>query len=167
MTTTCTADFRKAKNAALEILNDLGFKTPPINPIDIAVALGTSVFFSDFDGFDKVSGFYDAEDNQIYVNKNELPQRQTFTIAHELGHMVLHKEWAMSQDYKVLLRESLEFPSKDKYEREANTFAANLLVPNFLLRKYVDVASVPELSNLFMVSKTMIQNRIKFEYGEY
>ena len=162
-----TVNYKKAKDEALGLIKKLAYMEPPVNPIDIANAIGMKVHFVTFSGLDNVSGFYDALENSIYVNENESPVRQTFTIAHEIGHKVLHEEWAKSTEYKVLLRESLELPSKDPREQEANSFAANLLVPRFMLDKYKDFATVAELSNLFMVSRPVIQNRLRFEYGGY
>lgn len=52
--------------------------------------------------------------NEIYVNKNEYPKRQTFTIAHELGHKILHEPWPVSQDYQVLLRDTTAMIKDDK-----------------------------------------------------
>lgn len=151
---------RKAKAAALNLLSDLGYQNPPIDPIDIAISLGVNVLFSNFGSFDNVAGFYDSENNKIYVNKDELPHRQTLIIAHELGHIILHKDWTKSKDYKVLLRENLEFPSQNQHDNEASTFAVNLLVPKYLLNKYSNIASKSELAKLFVVSRVIIQKRL-------
>lgn len=91
--------------------------------------------------------------------------RQTFTVAHELGHKVLHEEWAKSSDYKVLLRDQLLTGDDDFYEKEANAFAANLLVPRKMLDQFWRTATVEQLSQLFAVSVPVIKNRLAFEYG--
>lgn len=153
------ADFKKAQNAALELLEQFGVTKPPINPVDIAKSLGVKVWFVNFSGeYDKVSGFYDVDEKAIYVNKDEYPHRQTFTVAHELGHHILHKEWAKSSDYKMMFRN--EGPSKDPHEQEANAFAANLLVPRKMLDEYKSLASPSELAELFLVSLPVIANRM-------
>jgi Zn-dependent peptidase ImmA (M78 family) len=157
------ADFAKAVQAAKRILEEFGFSAPPINPVIIARDLGVNVSFVGLPEHQTVSGFYDAADDAIYVNKDEYPKRQTFTIAHELGHRVLHREWAASNEYRVLLRD----PSLmviDEKEQEANAFAAHLLVPAGMLAKYRDIASVEELSKLFVVSMPVIKNRLKREF---
>src|SRR5690606_37539465 len=111
-----------------------------------------------------VSGFYDCEDNAIYVNADEWPLRQTFTVAHEFGHSVLHKEWARSSDYRVLMRDA-DYSGSDPHEKEANAFAAHLLVPRFMLDRYWQDMSLEGLSKLFAVSVPMIKFRLAFEYG--
>lgn len=159
-------DYDKAKQEALKILDNFGYNTPSVNPIKICRELGIRVYFSDFqDEDDKISGFFHAEKNEIYVNKNEYPKRQTFTIAHELGHKILHEDWLISQEYQVLLRDSTAM-IKDFREQEADVFAAHLLVPKFLLDRYYKIASIEELSQLFVVSMPVIKNRIQFEYGK-
>ncbi len=158
-------DFAKAKNAAFKILRDYKVDQPPVDPTDLARRLGLKVYFVELaPDYQSVSGFYDFEENAIFVNRDEYPLRQTFTVAHELGHKVLHEEWAKSSEYKVLLRDQ-GGSSTDFREKEANAFAANLLVPRFILSKYWTQMSVEELSTLFAVSVPVIRNRIAFEFG--
>jgi Zn-dependent peptidase ImmA (M78 family) len=138
---------------------------PPVDPVAIARNLGVKVHFVAFKKVGTgISGFYDADDNAIYVNSDEFPLRQTFTVAHELGHKILHEDWAKSTSYKMLLRNAGE-QSTDPYEREANAFAAHLLVPRFMLDLYWRKNTLEDLSRLFAVSVPVIQNRIAFEYG--
>lgn len=150
---------------ALRILEQFSITEPPVNPIKIAKGLGVTVYFVAFEAHKQnVSGFYDCEERAIFVNKDEFPLRQTFTIAHELGHQVLHKDWAKSADYRVLMRDQ-DYAGDDFHEKEANFFAANLLVPRFMLNRYFDKLSVDELSRLFAVSVPVIKNRLSSEYG--
>lgn len=48
---------------------------------------------------DKASGFFDFEENTIYTNETGSPYRQTFTVAHGLGHKVLRENYFQSGDY--------------------------------------------------------------------
>lgn len=158
-------DYRLVKRKARELLEEFGVEHPPINPVSIAREQGLEVKFVSFSGdFSQVSGFYDPAEEAIYVNKNESPLRQTFTIAHELGHALLHKEWSDSDDYKVFWRDP-ERNNDDPHEKEANVFAANLLVPRVLLDQYYRRLSESDLSKLFAVSVPAIKNRLAFEYG--
>lgn len=159
-----TPDYQRAKGEAIRLLQQFGLDKPPVNPMDIAKALGVKVSFVEFEkDLNNISGFYDFEEDTIFVNKDEYPLRKTFTIAHELGHRILHVEWAKSSDYKVLMRGDVR--TDDPKEAEANTFAANLLVPRFMLNKYWEEFSATQLSELFVVSVPVIRNRISFEYG--
>ena len=158
-------DYQKVQRAVRGIISEFEIVNPPVNPVEIARAKGIGVTFVEFSGEAiNISGFYDAEDNAIYVNLKEFPLRQTFTVAHELGHALLHKEWANSDEYRILLRDA-DYSGDDPYEKEANAFAAHLLVPRFMLDQYWRNNSVEALSQLFAVSVPMIKNRISFEYG--
>ena len=85
--------------------------------------------------YSDVAGFCDKEQKNIYINIKDNPARKLFTIAHELGHIFLgHK------NYSVLFR----IPKKDRdteykvEEQEANSFAASLLMPDFMVQEYLE-----------------------------
>lgn len=160
-------NYRLAESQALGLLSQAGVIAPPINPARIAEdLLDVRVRFARFEPTEseRISGFYDCEEDAIFVNREEPPLRQTFTIAHELGHKVLHEEWARSADYQVLLRNPLG-ENQDFREKEANAFAANLLMPRFLMDEYYDSLSVSQLSNMFAVSVPAMRARLSFLYG--
>ena len=160
-------DYRRAEREAISLLNQCGIVEPPVNPIRIAQdVLNTPVRFATFrpEESERISGFYDSEDNAIVVNREEFPLRQTFTIAHEMGHKVLHEEWARSSDYQVLLRNPKD-QNRDFREKEADAFAANLLMPRFMMDEYYETLSFSELSRLFAVSVPAIRARLSFLYG--
>jgi len=66
----------------------------------------------------------------IRVNRHDSPARQRFTVAHEVAHFLLHREFigsGISDD--ALYRSNLS----DQKEAEANRLAAELLMPRQLL----------------------------------
>lgn len=79
----------------------------------------------------------------IAVNESHSLLRQRFTIAHELGHLALHKgvEVHVDQIFRINLRDSRSATAEDVEEVEANAFAANLLMPAQWIRQ--DVAGEP------------------------
>ena len=159
-------DWNRVRAEVARLLERHGFDSPPVDPVEIARGEGIDVRFVTFSGeFENVSGFFDPADNSITVNKNEWPLRQTFTIAHELGHAMLHRGWAASEDYGVLWRDEARNDRRGVHEVEANFFAAHLLVPRNMLDKWYDDLSVSELSRLFAVSVPVIKNRLSSEYG--
>lgn len=158
-------NYTRVKQEAARLIKAYDVKNPPVDPVRIARGLGLMVIFVAFEPEKQnVSGFFDFEEQAIFVNKDEFPLRQTFTIAHELGHSVLHREWARSGQYRVLLRDQ-ENVGDDPHEKEANVFAASLLVPRFMLDRYWKTLKPEQLSKLFAVSVPMIRNRLSFEYG--
>lgn len=158
-------DYARVKREVRRLIEEFDITAPPVDPARIAQGLGITVYFVTFEPEKRnVSGFYDCEERAIFVNRDEYPLRQTFTISHELGHKVLHEEWAKSSSYRVLLRDQ-EYGGDDPHEKEANAFAAHLLVPRFLLDEYWKRLTVEQLSTIFAVSEPMIRNRLSFEYG--
>ncbi len=158
-------DYQRVMKTVRGIHAEFDIKEPPVNPVTISRDKGVNVYFVEFSKeADNISGFYDFDENAIYVNRNEFPLRQTFTVAHELGHALLHREWAATDAYRILLRDA-EYDGDDIYEKEANAFAAHLLVPRFMLDVYWRNNSLESLSQLFAVSVPMIKNRLAFEYG--
>nr|DAT53638.1 MAG TPA: IrrE protein [Caudoviricetes sp.] len=69
----------------------------------------------------------------IHINENVPEHLQAFVCAHELGHTLLHK----NVNTPFLSKNTLF--SIDKIERQANTFAVELLLPDSLLREYKDI----------------------------
>ena len=76
---------------------------------------------------------------KIYLNKDRPNSRKKFTLAHEIGHYVLHK------DDKVRYRiDELDYSNDTetiKLESEANYFAASLLVPADKLNKILSLSN--------------------------
>ncbi|WCL51257.1 ImmA/IrrE family metallo-endopeptidase [Leptospira sp. GIMC2001] len=91
----------------------------------------------------EISGVLDTRDYNkpiILVNKNQSENRQRFSIAHEIGHFVLHHlDGKVHMDKKVFFRQDIPNKEDAKKEREANLFAAELLMPSdILLNKFVN-----------------------------
>ncbi|WP_105437684.1 ImmA/IrrE family metallo-endopeptidase [Neorhizobium sp. T25_13] len=165
MDTLTIPNYARVKREVKRIHDEFGVLAPPINPAEIARNLGVEVVFARFGGdFFNISGFYDADTKTIIANEQEYPLRQTFTIAHELGHHILHADWVRSSEYSVLMRDA-DYTGNDAQEKEANAFAGHLLVPRFLLDQYWRTTNVEGLSKLFAVSVPVIKNRLAFEYG--
>ncbi len=75
----------------------------------------------------------------IIVNSGHAPVRQRFTIAHELGHLLLHRYSQLHADagFKVRFRDENSSLGSIREEIEANQFAAELLMPEPLLVRHL------------------------------
>ncbi|NVK16331.1 MAG: ImmA/IrrE family metallo-endopeptidase [Rhodobacteraceae bacterium] len=167
------ANYLAVRSAISKLRADGYLSSVPVDPEKIAEDLGIEVVFANFDDSvaDDISGFIDFEvtnDNdskfkaQIVVNSETSVRRQLFTIAHELGHFLMHRDWAESENYVVLPRSNNYFESsKPAEEIEADAFAADLLVPLSELEKVYKHYDLVELADLFMVSEEVISYRIK------
>jgi len=125
----------------------------PIDVVEIAKKLGFDVYLSDFDDPNIAGMVINSQNNKnIYVNKDDIPQRQRFTIAHEIGHIVLHHSNDASFQ-EVDFRNTNELPSQK--EIEANAFAAALLMPEKLaIKVWEKLQDVDDFADYFKVSKS-------------
>lgn len=119
---------------------------PPIDIENIIRDLWAEVIYLPLTKLDwmcvKMKGSFD-----ILINSNNPLNRQRFTMAHELKHLL---EWETGFWLQWIWR----------IEKEANDFAWKLLVPGMWLSENRN-KSLDELSKLFQVSKEVIQIRLK------
>lgn len=126
---------RKIESEVRALLAGRGIKNAPVPVEQIAKDHGARIYYKTLD--DDVSGFIYRDKNQtvIGVNTHHAPVRQNFTIAHELGHLLLHDQGQLHVDrtFRVRLRSSVSSQGIEEAEREANLFAATLLMPREFL----------------------------------
>lgn len=123
---------------------------------------------------DSISGFIKKEDKKIYicVNNKHSENRKRFTIAHELGHYFLHNEELTTGFIDSVLKR--EKGKNNKKEKEANAFAANLLMPTELFKSLWlrEDATISTIATIFFVSESAVLTRAKYlkltnGYNEY
>lgn len=108
----------------------------------------------------EVSGFIAPKDGETYiiVNEKESLQRRVFSLAHELGHFVLHHP----KD-KTMFRIDQVDNQLSNEETEANYFAASLLVPEEKLKwALTQSRDISLIARFFGVSESVISNRINW-----
>lgn len=113
-------------------------KNEGIDVVRVADRLGIELMIYDFG--EDVSGVLLRDGNKAKIGYaiNNGKRRQRFTIAHELGHYVLnHQRRGVFVDtpekYFTFFRDLKSSTGEDFQEREANAFAAALLMPRELL----------------------------------
>jgi Zn-dependent peptidase ImmA (M78 family) len=108
---------------------------PPIPVERIAHLCGGQVRYEPFEG--QISGILYNENGRIIIGVNSLhpKTRQRFTIAHEIGHIKLHQgeQFYIDRDFRIYLRDEKSSQATDKKEIQANSFAAELLMPEKML----------------------------------
>jgi Zn-dependent peptidase ImmA (M78 family) len=112
---------------AIKLANDItkDFTKPAdIKVVEIAKSFVSSVQWVDFNEIDGVLVRINGQPH-IGVNKNLTFTRKRFTVAHELGHFLMH-EGSRIDDYNL---------SHKHIEIEANIFASELLMPEKLVTK--------------------------------
>ena len=122
---------------AAKLLEKNNVRRAPVSVDAIAKALGLDVRYAPTS--DDVSGALIRNGNSavIAVNSAQHENRQRFTIAHEIGHFILHKRTQrhFDEDFRIDYRNSVSSEATQRDEIEANRFAAALLMPESFLRQ--------------------------------
>lgn len=151
------------------IIENLRMKTglsfPEDNLVELVKQLGIEVYETKFVKDETIDGFLEyptkpTEQPKIYLNKNRPSSRKKFTLAHELGHYILHHN--TKRKYRLEQLDYSKSDSNTKEETEANYFAASLLVPEKKLRSILKLSKgdITVAAEYFGVSKPVIENRI-------
>ena len=160
------------ENIVRECIDNRNEKSVARVPVeDIIIDLGITLEQANLDL--EISGFIKIQDNEnlICVNRKHYAARKFFTIAHELGHFVLHKNHIKKQSDNKLLDGTMYRRSckdMDDKEKEANQFAAIILMPKTIFRneynKCMDknIEPVAHLATIFDVSEAAIAVRAGF-----
>ena len=121
--------------------------------ISILEAKGIIIYeLSCEDKFDGVSFISDKGYSIIVLNKNLSNDRKRFTIAHELGHLLLHKAFPISEYREKLI------------ENEANEFASEFLMPKEYIRSSLvglRMNTLPDLKKYWLTSMSSIIRKAK------
>jgi IrrE N-terminal-like domain len=139
----------------------------PVKLASMAGELGLEVFKSPLKP--NVSGLIEPSESavsgfRIRINRHELAERQRFTLAHEIGHYMLHRDKIGGGIVdNVMYRSNLS----SRYEVEANKFAADLIMPmhhiKLKLKELGGVVSdetIIALAGLFRVSQAAMRIRL-------
>ncbi len=155
------------------LLVDNEVTAPPVPVKLIAKSLKAQLRYSPLD--DELSGMVYVNEGAPIIGVNALhhPNRQRFTIAHECGHLVLHKgqitmEVHVDKDFPMLMRDSVSAAGVNEMEIEANHFAAELLMPEALLTNALgdepfdidNESAVSTLAKTFKVSPSAMRFRL-------
>lgn len=100
---------------------------------------------------------------EIKLNRYDSPERQRFTLAHEIAHYLLHRDFIGNGVFdNVLYRSNLS----SRKEVEANKLAADIIMPRSLVRADFarknggELDIVKELATLFRVSEPAMRVRL-------
>lgn len=145
----------------LEKAKTLGVCILPLDIHSLTKALGIDLLAIPMD--DNISGSLSAYPNKqgwlIKVNSLHHPNRQRFTIAHELGHYFKHRNEQNDFVDQNFFRNS----ESNRIETEANRFAGDLLMPEDEFRLAVKSlsGSIEAVAQKFMVSTLAVRVRAK------
>jgi Zn-dependent peptidase ImmA (M78 family) len=161
---------RRAKEAAGEILRRFGSQVP-VDVTSVVKAHGITVLVEDVEV--SLSGMLVIKPEHTYVVLNQLHPtgRMRFSLAHELGHYLLHRDTSsvFIDETPLFYRDERSKEGTDPLEVEANAFAAELLMPEDVLRAEFganplsaeDEDGIRELAARYGVSSAAMVNRLK------
>lgn len=133
-----------------------------------------------------VDAFISSDFSQITVDEDcfvRFPERTRFSIAHEVGHLILHKDWYEKYGPKTFEDYLSSHDKADEQiyrftEIQAQTFAGLILVPTNLLLNELEkrlgripslespevlAPAVQDLPEIFRVSDAVILRRLQKE----
>jgi len=173
------------EEAANVLLRNAGLgalERPPVDPEEIAVEhldldvqdhadLRTLPGAPSLPRGTTLSGLLFPAKRRIWVDARETrrsPGRRSFTIAHEIGHWEMHRDIGDGIHARFCRSDHVgatasELKQSVRLEREANRFAAALLMPEDLLRRQVSESglNVLALASRFGVSGQAMQIRLE------
>jgi hypothetical protein len=146
---------------ALEVIAEHGIDRAPVDPLAIAESLGIVIRASD-----KLEGSFSgclvqAGDSFGILYSTGIRNKgyQRFTVAHELGHYSLAEHHKHLFEQGTLHRSESGFTSSVWYEREADLFGVELLIPEFLFHRHrkefpLGLEGIKGLAGVFQTSLT-------------
>lgn len=164
-----------------EVINQFR-QSPPVNVEGLAEALGVDVHYAYLQP--ETSGMLENRggDYVITVNARDPATRRRFSLAHELGHYMLHRHLVgdgVDDDRAYRSTEQGRYHNTligPKEETEANRFAANVLMPHDLIERekrekgLLELAAeeqaraVSEIAQRFGVSRHALSIRLGVPY---
>lgn len=133
-------------HAIKKIFDECRISAAPVDVKDIARQMGFDIYYGTF-GNAKLSGvMWDTKEPQLFdgkeskrcilVNSEDSEETQRFTIAHEIGHFIMHCDDS-SNFYERRHSDPNDInPKLKKHEDNADFFAANLVLPSNLIVTY-------------------------------
>lgn len=143
----------------------------PVPVVDIAKKLGLDIYEIEMPELEAgriPSAALDKLDGNnwiIALSQKDHHTRKRFSIAHEIGHFLLHKDLPFIDFFpggETFYREGVKDEKLENLEKEANYFAANLLMPKEKVKEIWSLSTEPlEIAKKFDVSEVSMTFRLK------
>lgn len=140
-----------------EVVNGLIEKYGTNNPFELCDMLNINIMYSNLGS--EIKGFVQRTPNGfeiIHINSCLSRINQKYICAHELGHAILHVDLSLS-----FFIESGLPTYRDRYEMQADKFAAELLIPDDYPKCEIANLTAEQLSHYFGVNERLI----KYKFG--
>lgn len=153
---------------ARQMLRDHNMLDMAVDPVRLANTAGVKVYNAKF-GDETLHGLIATRGGtaKVYVNADDASARKRFTIAHELGHFVLHlsnREGEFIDDadnFRQPIEPDADWTLQRRQEWEANVFAAALLMDADAVRKkWQEIGDLEGMARWFQVSPQAMAIRL-------
>lgn len=162
-------DYKKARDLSWLVLMEMKIKELPVVVSRICKAYGIRLLSYE-SGIDIIrllkhektriisDGFTACHNSQIFIfyNGNATPERNRFTVAHELGHIFLGHIKRRDGEFTTINREPSS--NDNPLEQQANVFASRLLAPACVLHE-LNITMPNDISKLCHISLTAAKYR--------
>lgn len=163
------------RTRAQSLLKESRVDKPPVPIRRIALSLGAQVCLQAAN--DSLSGFLlrdeTGDEIVIGVNNRHHRHRQRFSLAHEVGHLLLHSGEPVHVDrvdsiFRIDRRDEESAKGTDDREKEANLFAAEILMPKDFVERdlralnVVDEDAIKSLARAYDVSVQALTFRMVY-----
>ncbi len=145
-------------NRVLDIKNRVNYyrkKLRTCNPFEIAEEMDIRIIHEELGS---INGYYNKilRMKQIHVNQDLSEHDAVYTVAHELGHAILHP------DCNTAFLRQYTLQSVDRLENEAHQFALELLISDEELMEYLrEQYTVNHLAALYGLPVCFIEMRLQ------
>ena len=147
-------DYQNARDAVWRLLIDLQISELPLNTVKFCAELGIKLhYYEPTDESDGMSCYINGVPH-IFVSSAVLPERRRFTVAHEIGHIIL----GHVGKFELVNREPS--PNDNPVEQAANVFASRLLAPACVLWG-CNVRTAGQIQELCQISRTAAEYRMQ------
>lgn len=164
---------KRIENLTQELLDRFNANSIPVNIEKIVKEHGIEIINDNLG--ENTTGLLAIDGSKIIIGvdkiQNNGPKRKRFTIAHEFGHYILHRNHSnffIDSHFKVMFRDQTSSKGIDVNEIQANAFAAAILMPRNLIVSKIkeldldlsDDNSIKKIADEFGVSLTAMSYRI-------
>ncbi|SKB00050.1 protein of unknown function [Caloramator quimbayensis] len=139
----------------VDIVNGLLETYGTLNPFELCDYMDIKIIYSNLG--EEIKGFFQRTPNNyeiIHLNSDLVPEEKKYICAHELGHAILHTDLSMS----FFIENALQV--KNKYEIQADKFAAELLLYDIESNYEINGLTISQLSSYYGVPEHIIEMKI-------
>lgn len=140
----------------IDVVNGLLETYGTLNPFELCDLMNIKIIYNNLGK--EIKGFFQRTPNDyeiIHLNSELVPEEKKYICAHELGHAILHTDLSIS----FFIENTLQV--KNKYEIQADKFAAELLLYDIKSNYEIEGLTISQLSVYYGVPEHIIKLKMR------